>query len=54
MTRLVSRFWQEAGRASGRESDRSTELVATPKRFLDEVARAGFRGSELGKILGDA
>ena len=31
----------EAGRVSGRQWDRSVELIPAPKRFLDEAARAG-------------
>jgi hypothetical protein len=54
MTRLLCRFWRKAGRGGGRESDRSTEFIAAAKRFLDEVARAGFGGSGLGKMFGDA
>jgi hypothetical protein len=54
MPRLLCRFWQEARRRVGRQSDRTTELIAAPKRFLDEVGRAGFGRSELGKMFGDA
>jgi hypothetical protein len=41
----------EAGRASGRQSDRSIELIPAAKRFLDEVARAGGWGLECEKML---
>jgi hypothetical protein len=54
MPRLLCRFWQEARRRVGRQSDRTTELIPAPKRFLDEVACAGGRRSELEKVLGDA
>jgi hypothetical protein len=54
MTRLLSLSGLEAGLAGGQRSDRSTELIPAPKRFLDEVAWAGDRGSELEKVLGDA
>jgi hypothetical protein len=54
MTRLLCRLGLEAVRASGHRSDRSTELIPAPKRFLDEVACAGGRGSGLEKVLGDA
>jgi hypothetical protein len=54
MARLLSGFWQEARRRVGRCSDRSADLIAAPKRFLDELACGGFKGSELGKMFGDA
>jgi hypothetical protein len=54
MTRLLCRSSSEAGRASGRQSDRSIELMPTPQRFVDEVARAGYVGPEFEKMLGDA
>jgi hypothetical protein len=54
MTRLFCQLWEEAGRRVSRQSDRSTELIAAPKRFLDQVARGGGRRSGLGKMIGDA
>jgi len=54
MTGLQSQVYSEAGRPSDRKSDRSTEFVAAPKGFLDEVARAGGWGAALEKMLGDA
>jgi len=54
MTRLLFLSGLEAGLRGGQRSDRSAELIPAPKRFLDEVARAGGGGSEVEKMLGDA
>ena len=49
--RLPCRFCLEAGRAGGWQSDRSIELIPAPKRFVDEVARAGGGGVNSKRCL---